>query len=63
VKDRIIFPDDWKMRWRPFYDQITTFKKMGKNKHDDAADTVTQIVEYMCGDQDATPVFIKRRRR
>ncbi len=62
VKDRIIFPKNWKIRWPVFYDQVTKFQKVFKdNKHDDGPDTLTQIVEYMFSGGDEGPVFIKRR--
>lgn len=50
VKDRIIMPVNWMHRWPDFYKDVTTFLKEGKNIHDDAPDTLTQIVEYMTGD-------------
>lgn len=45
VKEKIIFPVDWKQRWPDFYRDVTTFMKEGKNANDDAPDTLTQIVE------------------
>lgn len=52
VKDAIIFPVDWMHRWPEFYKAVTTYQKEGKNEHDDAPDTLTQIVEYMTGERD-----------
>ena len=58
VKDCIIFPVDWIYRWPEFYEAVTTYQKKGKNVHDDAPDTLTQIVEYMNGERNAH-FFIK----
>jgi predicted phage terminase large subunit-like protein len=39
-------PKDWHLRWPEFYAHLTTFKRLLKaNSHDDAADTITGIVE------------------
>lgn len=59
VKEKIIFPIDWKTQWPIFYKAITEFQKRGKNKHDDGPDVLTQIIEYM---QDGTDgnFFIRR---
>lgn len=59
VKEKIIFPIDWNIRFPEFYRDVTTFLKEGKNKNDDAPDTLTQIVENTIINQDH--VFIKRR--
>jgi predicted phage terminase large subunit-like protein len=45
VKAKIVMPHDWMHRWPEFYHDVTTFKRTGKNKHDDAPDTLTLIVE------------------
>lgn len=48
VKQRIVFPDDWHIRWPEFYLHLTTFKrKFSANIHDDAPDTLTGIIEKM----------------
>jgi len=48
VKQKIIFPDDWHIRWPDFYNDITTYKrKFAANKTDDAADCLTGITERM----------------
>lgn len=48
VKQKIVFPDDWHLRWPEFYLDVITFKRMFKaNKHDDCADTLTGIIERM----------------
>lgn len=60
VKEKIIFPIDWKIRFPEFYKAVTTYMKEGKNKNDDAPDTLTQIVE--CDIIGGGNYFIKRRR-
>lgn len=45
VNANLIFPDDWKQRWPKFYLSLRGYKKSGKNKNDDAADTITGIFE------------------
>lgn len=46
VKERIVFPEGWHVRWPEFYVHLTTFKrKFSANKHDDAEDTLTGMIE------------------
>ncbi len=46
VQEKIHFPSDWSSRYPEFYMHISRFKKVFKaNKHDDAADTLTGIIE------------------
>ena len=46
VNNRVVMPSDWFMRWGTFYSHVTKYKKLFKaNKHDDAPDTLTGIVE------------------
>lgn len=46
VNRTIIFPSDWHLRWPVFYDHVRKYKKIFKsNKHDDAPDTMTGIIE------------------
>jgi len=48
VKQKIVFPDDWHIRWPDFYIHLTTFKrKFSANTHDDAPDAITGIIERM----------------
>lgn len=43
----ISMPHDWYARWPIFYKHITQFKRLFKaNKHDDAPDTITGIIEH-----------------
>ncbi len=46
VNNKIVFPNDWHIRWPEFYQHITTYKKIfNENKFDDGADVLTGIVE------------------
>ena len=45
VQNLIYFPEDWKYRWPLFYNALTSYRKVGKNKHDDVPDAVTGMVE------------------
>lgn len=46
VTSRIVFPERWSIDHAEFYDHLTRHKKLFKaNKHDDASDVVTGIVE------------------
>ncbi|MGN0461903.1 MAG: phage terminase large subunit, partial [Ruminococcus sp.] len=47
VMEHIYFPANWKDRWNEFYEAMTTYQREGKNKHDDAPDTVTGIAEMI----------------
>ena len=47
VMEHIYFPANWKDRWSEFYEAMTTYQREGKNKHDDAPDTVTGIAEMI----------------
>lgn len=52
VRDRILFPINWRNQFNSFYEAVTNFKRRGKNLHDDAPDTLTQIAEYINNDMD-----------
>jgi predicted phage terminase large subunit-like protein len=46
VLHNIRLPHDWPQRWPEFYTHLTTFRRLFRsNRHDDAADTLTGIVE------------------
>jgi predicted phage terminase large subunit-like protein len=46
VNNCLVFPHAWSIDHAEFYDHVTRFKKMFKaNKHDDAPDTMTGIIE------------------
>ena len=41
----MLFPEKWADLWPQFYYDLSTYQKEGKNKHDDAPDTLTGIIE------------------
>lgn len=46
VTRTLVMPDDWHIRWSEFYKDVTKYKKEFKaNKHDDAPDCLTGIIE------------------
>lgn len=45
------FPVNWMDRWPKFYEAVTTYQRTGKNKHDDAPDALTGIVEGLVEDK------------
>lgn len=45
VQTQVVYPEDWATRWPEYHDAMTTYLAKGKNKHDDAPDTTTGIVE------------------
>lgn len=48
VMNNIIFPKFWQYKFKDFHKDITTFQREGKNKHDDCADALTGVYEYLC---------------
>lgn len=57
VENNVLFPSNWKILWPEFYEAMTTYQREGKNKNDDAPDTVTGIVETLA--EDNKVAFIK----
>lgn len=45
VNNTVVMPDNWHIRWPEFYNDVTNYMATGKNKHDDAVDVLTGIVE------------------
>lgn len=45
VNNNIYMPVDWKNKWSEFAKDIISYQKEGKNKHDDAPDTLTGVAE------------------
>lgn len=45
VSKNIIFPNDWKIKYKKFAIDIFEFQREGKNKNDDAPDVLTGIAE------------------
>lgn len=45
IMEHVYFPHNWRNRFPEFYTAIAEFQKEGKNKNDDAPDTLTGIAE------------------
>lgn len=45
VMEHIFMPKDWRQRWTEFAHAIITYQREGKNKHDDAPDSLTGVAE------------------
>jgi predicted phage terminase large subunit-like protein len=45
VQNMVYYPEGWDLMWPEFYSQVTGYMATGKNKHDDAPDTLTMLVE------------------
>jgi predicted phage terminase large subunit-like protein len=45
VQNMIYYPEGWDLMWPEFYSAVTNYKASGDNKHDDAPDSLTMIVE------------------
>jgi predicted phage terminase large subunit-like protein len=45
VMSKVLFPVGWDEKWPLFYNALNTYLKTGKNKHDDAPDALTGLVE------------------
>ena len=46
VQNMVFFPSDWETRWREFANDVKSYRKEGRNAHDDATDAITGVVEY-----------------
>ena len=49
VMQHIYYPVNWMDRWPDYYRAMSMYQREGKNKHDDAPDATTGIVEMMIG--------------
>lgn len=47
VMNLIYFPADWEKRWPQFAKAVKSYRKEGKNAHDDAPDVLTGMVEKL----------------
>jgi len=47
VTQHVYFPFNWNEKWPEFYKAINTYLRDGKNKHDDAPDALTGLVEMV----------------
>ena len=45
VSERIIMPEDWKNRFPEIYRHLTEFQRVGKSKHDDPEDVLSNIAK------------------
>lgn len=45
VMEHIYYPHNWKSRFPEFYQSMVKYQKAGKNKFDDAEDTITGVAE------------------
>lgn len=45
VQRLVYYPEDWSMKWPDFQKDVKKYQRSGKNKHDDAVDCLTGIVE------------------
>lgn len=46
VQNLIYFPEGWETRWPEFANAVKSFRKEGRNLHDDAPDVLTGMCEY-----------------
>lgn len=61
VQNLIYFPSDWKRRWSDFYNAVKSYRKEGRNHHDDAVDALTGMCEFFGkGVGSATATMITR---
>lgn len=47
VMEHVYFPEDWESRFKEFAAAILSFQREGKNKNDDAPDSLTGLVEMI----------------
>ncbi len=47
VMNNVYFPINWRERWPAFAKALSTYQREGKNKHDDAPDALTGLVELI----------------
>lgn len=47
VMDNLFFPEDWRERWPEYATAMRTYKRKGKNAHDDEADATTGVAEML----------------
>lgn len=49
VMEHIYFPENWRDRWKDYYEAMSKYQREGKNAHDDAPDATTGIAEKVDG--------------
>lgn len=47
IMNHIYFPWNWKSKWPKYFKDMLTYKREGKNKHDDAPDATTGLAEIL----------------
>lgn len=47
VQKHVYFPHDWHEKFPKFYEDLLSYQREGKNKHDDAPDGLTGLVEMV----------------
>lgn len=57
VTNSIIMPEGWHIKFKEFYDSITTYKKNAKNAHDDAEDALTGVYEIEQEEDDTATIL------
>ena len=50
VLNQVIMPQNWEKKYNKYYQDMMKYQKLGKNKHDDAPDATTGLVEFINGD-------------
>ena len=45
VQNMLYFPEGWETKWPKFHKALTGYMAEGKNKHDDAPDAATMVIE------------------
>lgn len=61
VQNLIYFPSNWERRWPQFARTVKSYRKVGRNAHDDAPDVLTGMVEnYLNGSTGAMKATVKQ---
>ncbi|WP_107838954.1 phage terminase large subunit [Metasolibacillus meyeri] len=58
VLEQVIMPEGWDKKFPEYYEDMMRYQRKGKNKHDDAPDATTGLVEIVNGD-----IKLKRKGR
>jgi len=63
VMQHVYFPEGWNKKWPELYLALISYQRTGKNKHDDAPDALTGVVEkYLnAGKQFSSDVIAQMR--
>ena len=52
VQQNVLFPEGWNNKWRELHDDLMSYQREGKNKHDDAQDALAGIFDKTVGQRD-----------